>query len=397
MKILFLTSRLPFPPVGGDKLRTYHFIKHLQKFHDVTVISFIEDETELSELHKFEGCYKNLITIKLTKLKSYLQSFVGLMSYKPLQVHYYVSSKMSNVVNNELKSNNYDIIFCHLIRMAQYLPKTLDIRKVVDFTDAISLNYKRSELFRKGIYGLINKIESKRVYKYEKKILFQTDMAIFISEVDSNFLKENRTNHKIKILGNGVDLKKFPFYYGAYNARQLVFLGNMRTFPNTDAVMYFIEDILPLVKYKIPDIKLFVVGAEPNNQLKKLHDGKNIFITGFVSTVLPFLNHSVAMIAPMRVGAGIQNKILESMAVGTPVITTDIGAEGLDPSELLIGNSPNEIASLIFNTINNPSLRNEIAVNARKYIETHFEWNDILHNLDKYLVNMTSPQNKPQN
>lgn len=384
MKILFLTSRLPFPPVGGDKLRTYNFIQHLHKKHELTLISFIENEHELSQINQYRHTFDKIITIKLPVIKSYQNCLLGLTTTIPLQVHYYKSSKMSNAVIEEI-SAGYDVVFCHLIRMAQYLPEDQDILKVVDFTDAISLNYKRSELYRTGLYSLINTVEARRVYQYELETIRRSDIGIFISEVDANYLKNSDNFDKIKIVENGVNLEKFRFYTDEYNSKQLVFVGNMRTFPNTDAVLYFIKKVLPIIKEKISDIQFFVVGTEPSKEVLKLNNDNNIFVTGFVESVIPYLNNSLAMVAPMRVGAGLQNKILEAMAVGTPVITTDIGAEGLDSSKVLLGNKPRDIADHIINLATNSDFRNSIAIQGRNYIEMNFQWDKILNSLDEYL------------
>ncbi len=384
MKILFLTSRLPFPPVGGDKLRTFNFIKYLSKNHSVTLLSFIENERELDCISAFQHFYDRLITIKLPKIKSYQNCLFGIASKNPLQIYYYYSSKMQAAVNKELEQG-YDIIFCHLIRMAQYLPKDKSIRKVVDFTDAISLNYKRSENYRSGLFSIINKIEAKRVYSYELATIDKSDVSIFISQVDANYLKNEINKDKLKIISNGVDFQKFKFYQGKYNPNQLVFIGNMRTFPNTDAVLYFIHDVLPLVRQQIPDVKFYVVGTEPNTKILRLHNGKNIFVTGFVESVIPYLNKSAAMVAPMRVGAGIQNKILEALAAGTPVVTTSVGAEGLDAGKLIITNSTKSFAKLIIAVIKNQEMRKKLAEEGRKYIEKKFYWNTVLKKLDSFI------------
>lgn len=385
MKILFLTSRLPFPPVGGDKLRTFNFIKHLSRKHEVTLLSFIETEEELKNIDDYKKYYSKLITIKLPKLSSYINCLVGIISNKPLQIFYYQSNDMRNAVQQELL-NSYDTIFCHLIRMSQYMPNNNSIHKVVDFTDAISLNYERSKSYRKGLFSIINHIEAKRVKQYENTILNKTDIAIFISEVDANFLKTDYSKDKIKIVENGVELDKFQYYDGNYEKNQIVFVGNMRTFPNTDAVLFFYEQILPLIKHRRPKIKFFIVGTEPNQKVKKLHNGKDVIVTGFVDSVIPYLNNSSVFIAPMRVGAGVQNKILEALAVGTPVVTSSIGAEGLKKSVLTIADTPEKFAEKIVTLSEDKDCRREKALNGRNYIEQNYSWRNVLSKLDRVIL-----------
>ncbi len=387
MKILFLTSRLPFPPIGGDKLRTYNFIKRIKKEHQVTLISFIENENELNYADEYQQYYNKLITIKLPKLVSYLNSMKGLLSSEPLQIHYYSSQKMKDAVLQELKEG-YDTIFCHLIRMAQYLPRDININKVIDFTDAISMNYLRSKNYRKGFFSIINRIESKRVLRYEQKTILQSDISIFISDIDAGFLRNGQNENKIRIVGNGVDLNKFRFYQGYYDENQISFVGNMRTFPNTDAVLYFTDEILPILMSKKPNLKFYIVGTNPNYAVKRLHNGKNIFVTGYVDSVIPYIQQSAVVVAPMRVGAGVQNKILEAMAIGTPVVTTTIGAEGLNSTKLLIGDGPEELAKHILTLIENPDLRRKFSKSMREYIERNFTWEKSLSKLDEILLSL---------
>lgn len=386
MRILFLTSRLPFPPIGGDKIRTYNFLKYLKTKHEICLISFIESKYELQFISAYKYCYDKIITLKLPKFQSYKNCLKGLISYLPLQVHYYYSKRMSKIVENEL-SKGYDVIFCHLIRMAQYLTEDNKIYKIVDLTDAISLNYFRSQKFRKSIFFLINSLETKRVFDYEINIINKSDLSLLISEIDANFLSKQANKNKIKIVSNGVDLQQFNFYTGSYDKNKIVFVGNMRTFPNTDAVIFFIKKILPIIKKIKPNLRFYVIGNQPTKKVRKFHNGKDIFVSGYVDSIIPYIQDAVVMVAPMRTGSGIQNKILEAFALGIPVVTTPIGAEGLDGSVLNIGNTPEEFAYLVLNLIDNSEIRKTQSIICRKYIEKNFSWQDSLSKLDLYLNN----------
>ncbi|MGD9897510.1 MAG: glycosyltransferase [Calditrichaceae bacterium] len=385
MKILFLTSRLPFPPIGGDKLRTFNFLRYLKQKYEVTLISFIENETELQNISEYRKYYDKLISVTLPKVNSYKNSFIGLFSSKPLQVHYYNSDKMRKVMENELK-NGYDAVFCHLIRMAQYLPESKNIRKVVDFTDAISLNYERSKQFRKGLFSIINYVEAKRVYHYEQSVIKKSYRSIFISDIDADFLRNDQNTDKINIVANGVDLDMFQFYAGAYKPNQICFVGNMRTFPNTDAVNYFVKEVFPILKRVNKELKFYIVGNEPPAEIRNLHNAKDIIVTGFVESVIPHITNSAVLVAPMRVGAGIQNKILEAMALGTPVVTTTIGAEGLNNDMALIGDTPEELSDKILSILNDRELRRDKARAAREYIEKNFRWEKVFKDLEENFV-----------
>ncbi len=350
----------------------------------MTLVSFVEHEMELEYLEEYRDYYDEVITILLPRMKSYLNCMVGLFSSTPLQIHYYNSGKLRKIVEDELQKG-YDFIFCHLIRMGQYLPADKEILKVVDFTDAISLNYDRSKQYRKGVFSLINSIESRRVLNYEHDVIRRADISIFISSIDAEFLKNNENREKIKIVANGVDLERFQYYDGEYDSNNICFVGNMRTFPNTDAVLFFVKEVFPQLKAKKADLRFYIVGTEPGKSVQQLHNGEDIIVTGFVDDVIPYINNSALLIAPMRVGAGVQNKILEAMALGTPVVTTSIGAEGLAQENLLIGDTPAALTEKILELVNNPETRRGKASAGRKYIESQFKWEQVLSSLDDCL------------
>ncbi len=384
MKILFLTTRYPFPPVGGDKLRAYNFIKYLiARGHEVHLLSLTDQDVELNDSVQFEK------VIFLSRARSYLNSFLGLFSRKPLQVWYFHSKRFQQEVDTLRKENNYDLIFCHLFRTAEYVRKVNNIPKILDLTDAISLSYSRiSRQLSKNfsILNLIYTFEKKRVISYEGKILRSFTRSILASEYDKKYLSKFFDVSNIEIIENGVNTIYFPFYDGKYNKNQIVFIGNMRTAPNIDAVLYFNEKIFPLVKKEIPEAKFFIVGAEPP---KKIYDltkkDKNIHVTGFVRNIRSYLKSAAVSVAPMRYSAGVQNKILESMAVGTPVVSTTIGMEGIHATpdkNIVIEDSPEQFAAKIVDLIKNGKLRKSISIAGRALVERKYTWEEVLEKLN---------------
>lgn len=388
MKILFLTSRLPFPPIGGDKLRTFNFIKHLKQRHELTVLSLFENDDELSGIEAYGSFYDKLIPVRVSRFQSYYNCVRGLFSSLPLQVHYYHKAGVKAILEAELQQG-YDAVICHLIRMAQYLPENGEVCKVVDFTDAISLNYIRSRRYRKGLFSLVNAIEAHRVLQYEKRAIAHADRALFVSDVDAEFLSNGGNEAKITVVPNGVDLQKFAFYDGPYDENKIAFVGNMRTFPNTDAVCYFVAHVFPMLQRARPGLKFYIVGNAPTKQVSKLHDDKHIFVTGYVESTIPYVRDAAAVVAPMRVGAGIQNKILEALALGTPVVGTSIAAEGLQHQYLSIGDTPAEISRAILDLLENRELRRRQAATGREYVEQSCSWQTNLMRLDSCLENVT--------
>jgi sugar transferase (PEP-CTERM/EpsH1 system associated) len=392
VNVLFLTSRLPFPPIGGDRLRTFNFVKHLGQRHRLTIASFVEHEREREAAEPYLGLCDKLITVPLPRTKSYANCLRGLLSARPLQVHYYASPRMQAAVAEEMARQRYDVVICHLIRMAQYLPVDTSVHKVVDFTDAMSLFYTRSAPLRRtfALSSLISSVESKRVLRYEHETMMKTDESIFISGVDADCFRSSGVTSRLGVVSNGVDLERFPFNPTDRDPNRIVFVGNMRTFANTDAVVFFVNSILPVIKRTRPEATFYIVGNQPSKEVRALHDGQSVFVTGLVDSVVPYLSRAVVQVAPMRACAGVQNKILEALAVGTPVVTTTIGAEGLDASLMAVADTPEEMARITLELMQDAEKRRRRALTGREYVEAHCTWSKCLESLDAVLERASS-------
>jgi sugar transferase (PEP-CTERM/EpsH1 system associated) len=396
VNVLFLTSRLPFPPVGGDRLRTFQFVKYLSRRHRVTIASFVEHEDEVKDAEAYRDLYDRVIPVVLPRAASYRNCLLGLASTEPLQVHYYASPRMHQVVAEELATHSYDVIFLHMIRMAQYMPESSNVRKVVDFCDAVSLLHRRSARLPHGtgMSSLINRVETLRVGAYEREAIEKADASILISPVDADHFRQAGYAGRIEVVSNGVDVDQFAFNTDRRDDDHIVFVGNMRTFPNTDAVVYFVEEVLPTIRKTRPAAKFYIVGNEPSKRVRALHDGERVIVTGRVDSVIPYVSGAAVVVAPMRACAGVQNKILESLAVGTPVVATTMGAEGLEPGIMTVADSPDDFARAVVELMTDPNKRRERALAGRHYVETHCTWEKSLEKLDEVLAGTPAGRNR---
>ena len=378
--------------MGGDRLRTFQFVRYLGRRHRVTLASFVEHEDEVRAAEPYREFYQRLVPVVLTKSQSRVNCIRGLASADPLQIHYYSSARMRAVVSEELARGGYDVVICHLIRMVQYLPANTSVRKVVDFCDAISLLHHRSSELRPmlGVSSIINAVEAHRVGPYERAAIAKVDASIFISGVDADYFRHEGLTHGVTVISNGVDVEPFAFNAEPREDNRIVFVGNMRTFPNTDAVVHFTEEILPLIRRERPDATFYIVGNEPSKAVRDLHDGSSVIVTGRVESVIPYVAKAAVVVAPMRTCAGVQNKILESLAVGTPVVATSMGAEGLEPSIMAVADSPAEFARATVALMKDPSMRRERAIAGRTYVEKHCTWDKALAGLDSILAGTVS-------
>ncbi|MCM8783011.1 MAG: glycosyltransferase, partial [Candidatus Omnitrophica bacterium] len=323
MHILFLTTRLPFPPVGGERLRPFYFIKYLSQKHKITLLSFIERKEELDVLRDYESKSIEIETVYLPRLYSYLNCLSGLILSLPLQISYYASRRMSDLIHQRIGQKKIDLVFCHLVRMADYL-KDIRVKKVLDLSDALSLRYCFSSRYRKGIFRLIETLEYKRLKGYEPKIASYFDLNLVASKIDQRYFENELNIHNLYCLPNGVEIEE-GYRNLKFDPKKIVFFANFRAYPNQDAIVYFYKQIFPFIKKELKDIRLSLVGAQIPRYLKDLfRNNKSIELYSDVLDIRPYIQDACVSVAPMRISVGIQNKILQSMALKVPVVATSI-------------------------------------------------------------------------
>jgi len=383
MKILFITPRFPYPPLKGDQVRSYNQIKILSQRHSITLLSFIENSTELNYVPLLERFCSRIETVELGLLHSYLNAALGLFSPLPLQTNYYYSSEMRRRIRAITENNNFDIVHVQLIRMAPYLAHFANTPKVIDLIDALSLNMELRYRYDKGIFELGAYLEWQRVERYEAEACKQFDQAIVVSPIDKMAVG---TPDKVNVNPNGVDTEAFPFVLEGREPSTIIFTGNMGYFPNVDAVRWFSQKVFPFVKAQIPDVKFYVVGANPHKDIQHLSVDENIITTGFVDSIHKYLARATVAVCPMRSGSGIQNKVLEAMACGTPMVATErvLGAIQATPGEdIVMANEPAEFADRVVELLKNPSVRQRLAVKARQLIEKKYTWEVSVQQLER--------------
>jgi polysaccharide biosynthesis protein PslH len=387
MKILFLTSRLPYPPYQGDKLRNWHFIQYLSKEHQVHLVSFYFNDKEKQWIPKVNEVCASVTLVKLPLARSIINCVWAIFKNIPFQVAYYNSLKMHREVANAIKRISPDIIHTHLMRMAPYALEYKGHPKVIDFTDAVSLYLSRFKQYcRNPIARWFIGEELKRVLSYET-IMTEYDSTLICSQVDKNILTERFRNVQIDLVNNSIDI--IPDSYNESIRRdpqRIIFVGNMSYPPNSDAVCYFIKDILPLVKKEIPELKFYIVGRNPNRYIRSL-DAKNIIVTGFVNNIHNEYLKSSVVISPVRFGAGALTKVLESMMIGIPVVSTPVGVEGLqleNGKEIFITDDPTDFANCTINLIRDPLLWKKVSEAGIKVSRSRFEVNVV----GKELINI---------
>ncbi len=386
MNILFLTSRFPYPPHRGDKLKMYNLLKRLSRRHAITLLSFVSGARDLSYVGDIEQLGVRVETVRLPMWRSLLNSLLALTGSDPLQVRYYASRTMRARLRTLLMEKEYDVVHVHLIRMAQYCRSDRSRARVLDLTDAGSLYLERfHRTTRNPVKKFLLGIELKRLRLYEA-VIGEFSASLVCSSVDLDVLAARAKDANLSVLLNGIDLEYFTPGVGRISdPLRIIYTGNLSYFPNSDGVLFFVRDVFPLIKKENPGVTLYIVGKDPPRKVKKLASS-NIVVTGFVEDIrTEYLRSSVA-IAPVRFGAGTLNKVLEPMALGIPVVATSVGAEGLlleSGRHLLVADTAAEFASCVNRLLASERLRSELGENAMRIVRARHDWDVVTDSLEK--------------
>lgn len=372
MKILLITPRFPYPALKGDQLIVYNRIKGLSKSFDIILLTFYEKDSDLQGLSEIEKYCEKIIPVKLTKLQSNLNILKGLFDNKlPMQVNYYQSEEFKSWVSKIMKLYKIDLVHAFTLRVAEYT-KDLKVPVIHELIDSMQLNLENMVREEKWLKKSLYKIESKRVKHFESHLCKSNKFLSVVSKKD----RERIGMKHIRVIPNGVDSNTFK-PSGNYNRGEIIFSGNMGYLPNVHAVKWFVNECLPTIKQAKPHVKFKIVGASPSSYIRSLHDGKTIFVTGYVDSVAEELNKAQIAVAPMRSGSGLQNKIIEAMACGTPVVTTHNGLEGLFAKiddEILVADTPNTFSQAVVNLLSDRNLYHDMTKKSLSYIHANHSW-----------------------
>ncbi len=387
MKILLLTPRVPYPPYRGDKLKIFNLIKRLSRRHEIHLICFAQTQQDLENLQHLRTFCSHIDYVKLPMWLSLLKCFVGLLTQIPLQVQYFNSRRMQNLIDQTCQQHHFDVIHTHLIRMAQYTADTHCPAKVLDLTDAVSLYLQRfGQREKNPLLKRLVKIELRRMMRYEC-ILEQFDSCLVCSEPDREQLRKTAPEAIIKLIPNGVDLTYFSANGSLpdYDPDRIIFTGNLSYYPNIDGIRYFVNDIFPLIKKERPSAKLYVVGQSPPAKVRALAS-PDVIVTGFVEDIKQYYLSSAVAVSPIRFGAGTLNKIIEPMALGVPVVATSVGVEGLQviPGEdILVADQPSAFAHHVVRVLKDPMLRQKLCERGMAVIRKQYDWDVIVARLEE--------------
>lgn len=393
MRLLLITFRLPVNLCTGDQTTIHHLIKYLSARHEIVLLTMISSDDMQDRLHLVEPYCERVELVRMPRWHSYLNCLRGILTSIPLQITYFRSSAMLERVHQLLEEQEFDAAYAYHLRSGQYLVDANQCPRVLDLKPVQSLNLER---MRKHVSNplmrLIYRLEHRRVQSYEPNLVRQFERCFVVSDVDRMHVDPEGDFDNIELNPHGVDVDRFaPDSTVKKEPGSVVFSGKMSYDPNVDAVLYFHEEIWPFIKAQIPSAKFYIVGSNPKRSITALAADPSVTVTGFVEDMRPYLHRAEVAVDPLRIGAGLQNKILEGMAVGLPMVVTPIANEGIHASEgrdLLVAQSPETFADCVIRLLQDPDHRQQIGQAARKFIVQNWTWEKHFADLEQMLVDV---------
>lgn len=384
MKILVVLSRPPYPLDKGDKLRAYYQLRELSKNNSVYLFCLNNRPFKTQIIEELSKIVDDVHVSGFNTKNSILGMIMSMITLRPFQCGYYTHPKNIKEFKDYCKTINPDVIYNQFVRTSSYWSK--DYPCVLDFQDALSTNMDRRA--SKSIFpkSLLYKIEAILLRREERRMFDRFDKLTIIVEEDRKEIKHTR-NNEIEIIPNGVDESYFNYKKQFNKEYDIIFSGGMSYQPNVVAAEYLIKEVMPLVWEINPQARVVIAGANPKKSLLKLQNDM-VIITGWVDDMKEYYEKSKIFIAPMLIGTGLQNKLLEAMAMNLPCITSSLAGDALKATpdkEILIGNTPKEFAGHINNLIKDKELSNQIAENGNRFVKENYCWQTTVNKLEEIL------------
>jgi sugar transferase (PEP-CTERM/EpsH1 system associated) len=392
--LLFLAHRLPFPPNKGDKIRSYHLLRHLAQRHAVHVGTFIDDAADLPHVSTLSGSCASLHTERIHPRTRRLASLRALATGESMSVTYYRSAAMQRWVDEVIVRHDIRkvVVFCST--MAQYLERHPTLRRIVDLVDVDSEKWAEYAPRHRWPLSWLYRREARTLLDFEARVVSASDMSTLVTPAEVALFEARAPAQKgrVSALPNGVDVDFFhPAKAGAnpYPAGRwpVVFTGAMDYWPNIDAACWFAAEVMPRIRAREPAAHFYVVGMNPSAVVRELEGLGHVTVTGRVDDVRPWVAHAACAVAPLRVARGIQNKVLEAMAMAQPVVVSDTCAGSLDAQagrDYIVAGDAQSFADAVL-ALRDTQRAQAVGAAARARIEQVYRWDSALAALDACL------------
>jgi sugar transferase (PEP-CTERM/EpsH1 system associated) len=385
MKILYLCHRFPYPPKRGGKIRPFNMIRHLAQQHEVVVCSLSRSDQETAEAQGIAPFCSEYHVAQVDDRVQTLRMVATLPTPITASTSFFHSPKLARTIGSLLASRRFDLIFVHCSSVAHYVQHVRHVPKILDFGDMDSHKWLEYAHYKPFPLSMGYWWEGQRVLMQEKRLARRFDLCTATTKAEWQTLEGYRAAAATDWFPNGVDSQFFAPTSEPYDPDTIVFVGRMDYYPNQQCMFDFCAEVLPRVRARRPSVKLHIVGADPSPAVRRLGDLAGVTVTGSVPDVRPHVTRAALTVAPLRIARGTQNKILEAMAMGVPVVCSGVAADGVDavPGEhLLASSSPSECADAVLRVLDDSQLRARLARAGRERVLSHHAWPSSMRRLD---------------
>lgn len=390
-KLLFLSHRIPFPPDKGDKIRSYHVLRHLASRHQVYLGAFVDDPEDWRHRNALVPYCAQVKLVGLDRWQRRLLSLSGLPGGEPLSLPYYRSRELQQWVDRTVRAEGICDAFVFSSTMAQYVAigRYAGMRRIADFCDVDSDKWRQYAEGKRGVARWIYAREARTLLEYERRIAREFDATLFVSAAEADLFRAlaPEARERVGAFNNGVDTayfdpgKRYDSPFSTAVGPVVVFTGAMDYWANVDAVVWFTEEIFPSVRAQSPAAEFWIVGSNPDSRVSALGQRPGVCVTGRVPDVRPYLAHADVAVAPLRIARGTQNKVLEALAMALPVACTPAAAAGLELPKgpaFQVAESPEDLSRAVVRLLDhgpNPQ--------GREAVLAHHSWEASLGGIDR--------------
>ena len=385
MRLLMLAHRIPYPPHTGDKVRAYQVARHLAARHELTLGFVIDEAADRAGLATLRGEIPDLEWGGLWKPAALARGLAALGAGRSLSIAYFHSRPLARRVRARLRSASYDAIYVSSSPMAAYV-RSARPPVVMDFVDVDSDKWAQYASAQRPPRSWAYRLEGRRLRRFEAEAVRWGKRCILATAAEETLLRSFAPWARTAVIPNGVDLAGFA---APGDAPTVIFTGAMDYLPNVDAVEHFCADIFPAVARAIPGARFLIVGLNPSPAVRRLAELPGVTVTGAVPDVRPYYRQSAVCVAPLRIARGIQNKVLQSMALGVPVVATGAAARGLEAradEHFLVEDDPGRFAQAVIGLLRDREGRSRLAARARAFVEAHHSWATVLARIEEVVV-----------
>jgi sugar transferase (PEP-CTERM/EpsH1 system associated) len=375
VNILFVLPRFPYPPLQGDRLRGYHHLRVLSRRHRITLVTPEPGARRQEALDAIRPFCQQVELVPAARWRSVLRLARAPWSSLPLQTLFFFDPLFRRKVAQLLRDTTFDLLHAQIVRMAPVIDALPSTPAVLDLVDALSLNMRRRAQQERGPLAWIAAWEARRVRRYEQVLVQRYDQLAVSSPVDRSYIGGYANIH---VVPNGVDVAAIPYIQDDRPTNEIIFTGRMGYFPNAHAATYFATRVLPLVRRQVPGATFVIAGADPPARVRRLARLPGVSVTGYLARLQDRLARATVAVAPLQAGSGLQIKVLEAMACGTPVVATRYAVGGIAARHgehlLVADDTPEGLAAQVVRLLRDPCERRRLAHNARQLVEERYTW-----------------------